>query len=94
MGKRVVQVMVVYVGDLIMNWELGTLGMCGRGGGGGGLMSLEIAAPGLSDVVKVACVLVVEVVVDVDVAVMPNFLKRIFSSHSSQPCLGLFKLRC
>ena len=28
------------------------------------------------------------------VLVTPNFLSRIFSSHSSQPCLGLLRLRC
>lgn len=92
-GKSVVQVIVVYVGDLIMNCELGTLGMCVSGGSGVDFPELP---PGLVAVVEVD-----ELVVDEDIllilladVVTPNLRSRIFSSHSSQPCLGLFRLRC
>lgn len=58
-GNRVVQVIVVYVGERIMNCELGTLGMCGNGSGSG-LLSLPL--PEDTDVVGVDgadCVVVV-----------------------------------
>lgn len=77
-----------------MNWELGTFGMWGSGGGGVDLLSVGPVTFGFSVVGGVVCVVVVELVVVVGAAVTPSFLRRIFSSHSSQPCLGLFKLRC
>ena len=87
-----VQVMVVYVGDLIMYCELGTLGTRGRGVD----FPLVVALAGLVGVdgVDNGCVVVDDVVVAVLAAETPSFLSRIFSSHSSQPCLGLLRLRC
>lgn len=73
-----------------MNCELGTFGMCESGGSG---VVFSFIVLGLVAVVGVDRLVVDTDVLLVDV-VIPNFRSRIFSSHSSQPCLDLFKLRC
>lgn len=85
-----------------MNCELGTFGMCGNDGSGGvfsfvvlpGLVA-TVGVDGLDvdeeDAPLLLLLLLLLLLVDV---VTPNFRSRIFSSHSSQPCLGLFRLRC
>lgn len=65
--------------------------------GSGVDFSLIVALAGLVGVdgVDSGCELVDEfVVVVVLVVVTPNLRSRIFSSHSSQPCLARFRLRC
>lgn len=74
-----------------MNCELGTFGMCESDGSD--VVFSFIVLPGLVAVVGVDGLVVDADALLVDV-VMPNFRNRIFSSHSSQPCLDLFKLRC
>ena len=74
-----------------MNCELGTFGMCESGGSG--VIFSFVVLPGLVAVVGVDGLVVDTDALLVDV-VIPNFRSRIFSSHSSQPCLDLFKLRC
>lgn len=76
-----------------MNCELGTFGMCESGSDGSGVVFSFIVLPGLVAVVGVDGLVVDTDAPPVDV-VIPNFRSRIFSSHSSQPCFGLFKLRC